>query len=51
MAGAPANHPIASMVGIVYAVPGMLRGTVNRATPIPFGTFLCLGGAVTLIFA
>ena len=52
--GWPALLPIiliASIVGIAYAVPGLLRGTVNRATPIPFGTFLCLGGAVTLIFA
>ena len=40
---------IASMMGIAYAVPGMVRGTTTRTTPIPFGTFLCLGGAATLI--
>ena len=42
---------VASIAGIVYAVPGLLRGTTNRATPIPFGTFLCFGGAATLVFA
>ena len=42
---------VASVAGIVYAVPGLLRGTANRATPIPFGTFLCCGGAATLLFS
>ena len=41
---------VASIAGMVYAVPGLLRGTTNRATPIPFGTFLCFGGAATLVF-
>ena len=39
---------IASAAGIAYAVAGLLRGTANRSTPIPFGTFLCLSGATTL---
>ena len=42
---------IASTVGVACAVPALLRGTANRTTPIPFGTFLCLGGAATLIFS
>ena len=40
---------IACAAGIAYAVAGLARGTANRATPIPFGTFLCLGGAATLL--
>lgn len=39
---------IASTAGILYAAVGLLRGTSDRDTPIPFGTFLCLGGAATL---
>ena len=39
---------IASIVGILYAAVGLLRGQADRATPIPFGTFLCFGGATTL---
>ena len=39
---------VASTVGVLYAVVGLLRGTSDRDTPIPFGTFLCLGGATTL---
>ena len=42
---------IASTLGLIYAVPGLLRGTADRATPIPFGSFLCIGGAATLFFA
>ena len=42
---------IASSLGLIYAVAGLLRGTANRATPIPFGSFLCIGGAATLFFA
>ena len=41
---------IASTAGIAYAIPGMVRGATTRTTPIPFGTFLCLGGAATLLF-
>ena len=39
---------IACFVGIGYAVIALLRGEANRSTPIPFGTFLCIGGAGTL---
>ena len=39
---------IACTVGILYALVAMLRRRANRSTPIPFGTFLCLGGAGTL---
>ena len=42
---------IASVLGVGYGAVGMLRGTATRATPIPFGTFLCVGGAATLLFA
>ena len=36
--------------GIAYASIGLLRGKATRATPIPFGPFLCLGGAGALLF-
>lgn len=39
---------IASTAGLAYAAVGILRRRADRATPIPFGTFLCLGGAATL---
>lgn len=42
---------IASVLGVAFAVVAMLRGTATRATPIPFGTFLCVGGTVTVLFA
>ena len=42
---------VASVLGVAFASIAMLRGTATRATPIPFGTFLCIGGAVTVLFA
>lgn len=39
---------IASLAGLAFAVYGLVRGTATRATPIPFGTFLCIGGGATL---
>ena len=39
---------IACVAGIAYAVVALLRGQASRSTPVPFGTFLCLGGAGTL---
>ena len=39
---------IASVLGVGYGAVGLLRGTATRATPIPFGTFLCIGGGATL---
>lgn len=42
---------IASVLGVAFALVAMLRGRATRATPIPFGTFLCVGGAATLLFA
>lgn len=36
--------------GILYAGVGLLRGKTTRTTPIPFGPFLCLGGAAALLF-
>ena len=42
---------VASVLGVAFACVAMLRGTATRATPIPFGTFLCAGGAVTVLFA
>ena len=39
---------IASLAGLAFAAVGLVRGTATRATPIPFGTFLCLGGGATL---
>ena len=41
---------IASVLGILYAAVGLFRRQANRSTPIPFGTFLCIGGA-TILFA
>ncbi len=41
---------IASTTGLGYACVGLLRGTASRASPIPFGTFLCIGGGGTLYF-
>ena len=42
---------IASVLGVAYGAVGLARGTATRATPVPLGTFLCLGGAATLLFA
>lgn len=42
---------LASVFGVGYAVIGLARGTATRATPIPFGTFLCVAGAGALLFA
>ncbi len=42
---------IACVVGIAYAAFGLLRQRTTPATPIPFGPFLCLGGAATLFFS
>lgn len=42
---------IASVLGVAFALVAILRGRATRATPIPFGTFLCIGGACTLLFA
>lgn len=39
---------IASLAGLAFAAYGLVRGTATRATPIPFGTFLCIGGGATL---
>ena len=39
---------IASTAGVAFAVVGLARGTATRMTPIPFGTFLCIGGVATL---
>ena len=41
---------VSSIAGIVYAGVGLLRGRATRMTPIPFGPFLCLGGAGALFF-
>ena len=41
---------IASILGILYAAIGLFRRQADRSTPIPFGTFLCIGGA-TILFA
>ena len=41
---------VASVLGVVFALVAILRGTATRATPIPFGTFLCVGGGVTVLF-
>ena len=40
---------LACLGGIAYACVGLLRRTATRLTPIPFGPFLCLAGAVTLL--
>ena len=42
---------VACVTGIAYASVGLLRRRATRATPIPFGPFLCLGGAATLFFS
>lgn len=41
---------VSSTAGILYAGVGLLRGRATRTTPIPFGPFLCLGGAGALFF-
>ena len=41
---------IASTLGIAYAATGIVTGRADRQTAIPFGTFLCIGGAATLFF-
>lgn len=41
---------VSCSAGILYAGIGLLRGKATRATPIPFGPFLCLGGAGALFF-
>ena len=41
---------VSCTAGILYAGVGLLRGKATRATPIPFGPFLCLGGAAALLF-
>lgn len=41
---------VASVLGVAFGLVAMLRGRANRATPIPFGTFLCVGGAVAVLF-
>lgn len=42
---------IASVLGVAFAIVAMLRGAATRSTPIPFGTFLCAGGAAMVLFA
>lgn len=41
---------VSCTAGILYAGVGLLRGKATRTTPIPFGPFLCLGGATALLF-
>ena len=41
---------VSCTAGILYAGIGLLRGKATRTTPIPFGPFLCLGGAAALLF-
>ena len=42
---------VSCVAGILYASVGLLRGKTTRTSPIPFGPFLCLGGAGALFFA
>ena len=41
---------VSCTAGILYASVGLLRGKTTRTSPIPFGPFLCLGGAGALFF-
>jgi len=41
---------VASVLGVAFALVAILRRAATRATPIPFGTFLCVGGAVAVLF-
>ena len=41
---------VSCTAGILYASVGLLRGKTSRTSPIPFGPFLCLGGAGALFF-
>ncbi|MCE2425387.1 MAG: prepilin peptidase, partial [Pseudomonadales bacterium] len=46
----PSVALIACLLGIGYAAIGLIRGSSNRSTPIPFGPFLVTGGAIALFF-
>ena len=46
----PAVVLIASLVGLLYAVVAILRHSMRRDQPIPFGPFLAGAGWVTLVF-
>ena len=41
---------IAAVSGLAYALTGMLRASLRRSDPIPFGPFLSVAGWVTLMF-
>ena len=41
---------VASVLGVAFALVAILRGAATRGTPIPFGTFLCVGGTVVVLF-
>ena len=44
----PAVALIAGLLGVGYATIGLIRGSTNRTTPIPFGPFLAIGGVIAL---
>ncbi len=46
----PAVVLIASLAGLVYAAVALVRHTIRRDQPIPFGPFLAASGWVTLMF-
>lgn len=46
----PAIALIAGLLGVGYATIGLVRGSSNRLTPLPFGPFLAIGGAAALFF-
>ena len=41
---------IAGLLGVGYAAIGLIRGSSNRLTPLPFGPFLAIGGVIALFF-
>ena len=46
----PAVVLIASLTGLLYAAVALVRRTIKRDQPIPFGPFLATSGWVTLLF-
>ena len=46
----PAVVLIASITGLLYAAFALVKGTIRRDQPIPFGPFLAAAGWVTLMF-
>ncbi len=41
---------LSSLYGTLFGLAGMMRGSIKRKTPIPFGIFIALGSLTAYLF-